>query len=458
MKLLFCIFCFCLVNFRSHAQQFDVDTLLYNGSTNKRINFVILGDGFTLGQMPDFIAKAEDVVSIIFNTSPFSEYKSHFNVFAIKTPSNQEGTALNPNNLIDNYFGSTFGVAGIDRLLVPTNSSQIMNVLATHLPEYDQVLMLVNTSRFGGSGGWLATSSIIDASFDILTHELGHSFADLADEYWAGPQYAAEKPNMTKQSSPSRIKWKNWLNDLGVGIYSHSGDNTWYRPHESCKMQTLHHPYCPICKEAIVRKIQQLTSPIDRYSPEIIPTSTNKLTFEVETLAPDPNTLHISWFLDNQLVKVNQNKIEVSGSSILASQAITCFIYDSTTFNRRTTILMNSITWDITKSTLDSRKILLNRNTLDTLPVTIAQPIKLIFYPNPFEDKLQVSYTLFEATPVELNIYSAAGALIKRKSFPMQQPGEYENEFNLRKEAKGVYILYIKTQTRSFPVKLLKKR
>jgi hypothetical protein len=74
-------------------------------------------------------------------------------VFAIKVPSNVSGAADNPNQLIDNYFGSTYNYSGIERLLVPVHSAQIVNVLASQLPESDQVILIVNDTRYGGSGG-----------------------------------------------------------------------------------------------------------------------------------------------------------------------------------------------------------------------------------------------------------------------------------------------------------------
>src|SRR5258708_7869266 len=82
------------------------------------------------------------------------------------------------------YFGSTFNYAGIDRLLVPVNSSHIYSVLANNFPQYDQVFVVVNSTKYGGSGGFAATASINSSSAEIAIHEMGHSFAALRDEYW----------------------------------------------------------------------------------------------------------------------------------------------------------------------------------------------------------------------------------------------------------------------------------
>lgn len=135
------------------GQTFDVDTLQYNGSSDTHINIVILGDGYKENELGNFSNDARKMSGALFNEVPFLNYQNYFNVFIIKVPSNESGAAMNPGSPVDNYFGSTFNYAGIDRLLVPTRNDRIVNVLAHNFPEYDQVFMIVNSSKYGGSGG-----------------------------------------------------------------------------------------------------------------------------------------------------------------------------------------------------------------------------------------------------------------------------------------------------------------
>src|SRR5690554_5643272 len=107
------------------AQKFEMDTVLYNGNTDHFINIVILGDGYLESELSQFTLDAQNISSALFNEPPFKNYQGFFNVFTIKVPSNESGAAMDPNNLIDNYFGSTFGYAGIERLLVPTKTFNI---------------------------------------------------------------------------------------------------------------------------------------------------------------------------------------------------------------------------------------------------------------------------------------------------------------------------------------------
>lgn len=148
------------------AQVFDVDTILYNGPIDKRINLVILSEGYTNEQLPNFIQDGKAVRDYMFSIAPYKEYKNYFNVFIIKVPSAESGithpaTATDsgepvfPKSTVNTYFSTTFDYSGIHRLVVPTKTSAITNVLASNFPAYDQVFILANTTYYGGSGWYL---------------------------------------------------------------------------------------------------------------------------------------------------------------------------------------------------------------------------------------------------------------------------------------------------------------
>ncbi|ULT22222.1 M64 family metallopeptidase [Sphingobacterium sp. E70] len=120
-------------------------------------------------------------------------------------------------------FGSSFDNGGLHRLVVPQKNERIEEVLKTHIPNYTQVVILVNSPFYGGSGGKWATSTVNFKSNDIAVHEIGHSFAQLADEYWAGNQYAIESVNRSQTAAANAVPWKHWLGKDGVGIYSYGG-------------------------------------------------------------------------------------------------------------------------------------------------------------------------------------------------------------------------------------------
>ncbi len=345
MKKAFNIILFLLIGLATSAQVFPVETIISNGVDDQRINFVILSDGYTNPQLSTFITDASNISDDVFNKSPFLEYASFFNVYAVKVPSNQSGAdhpgtatdvsePAHPVSYVDNYFGSTFDYFNIHRLLVPENSSAIFSVLANNFPAYDQIIVLTNTPYYGGSGGVFATTSLENSASEIAIHEIGHSFAYLADEYWAGNAYANEKANMTANSNPATVKWSEWVGQGGINVYAHgnSGNQAnWFRPHQSCEMRFLNQQFCAVCREAFIDRIYDLTDPIDNYSPAtgIINFTGSPLSFSLDLVTPIPNTLKTIWlmngtpiasFTDN--IVLNTGDIPQGNNNILEVQVI----------------------------------------------------------------------------------------------------------------------------------------
>jgi len=299
---------------------YTIDTLLRNGERSNRINLVYLGEGFTGSEVTSLLSSATANNNALFSQNPFTQYKSFFNAYSINSISPQSG-AKHPGNATDeltsnnqpisspdNLFNTTFDFGLIHRLLVPLNVSKIFQVLAQHLPDYDQVFLVTNSNYYGGSGGVVATASIHNSSTEVAIHEIGHSFADLADEYWAGDNYARERPNMTQNNNPATVKWKNWYNVNSVGIYQHGTQGvsaTWYKPHQSCRMQTLFQPFCAVCSERIIDRIHQLVNMIDRYTPAAtaftLPDS-GPAQFTINHLQTTPSSVRLKWYLNSNLI------------------------------------------------------------------------------------------------------------------------------------------------------------
>jgi hypothetical protein len=192
-------------------------------------------------------------------------------------------------------------------------------------------------------------------SNDIAVHELGHSFGKLGDEYWAGNQYATEAPNRTQTADPDSVSWKDWLGIQGVGIYNYgkSGSKAqWFRPHEFCKMQYLHAPFCPVCQEQLVHVITTKSNPILH----VRPSTTEKVQmdkttwFSLHLAKPAPNTLQIKWYLNEELIAVNQDSLSVAPGLLGAGEHTLRATVQDTTSLIRTTSYKNNIldtTWKL---------------------------------------------------------------------------------------------------------------
>ena len=349
----------------SQAQVFPVETIVNNGLANKRIKYVFLSDGYTAAQLPNFIAQVTSFKNNLFTQPPFSNYQNFFNIYAIKVPSAESG-ADHPANATDEvagsqpilvantYFNTTFDYAGIHRLVVPQDNAAISGVMAANFPSYNQIFIFSNSPYYGGSGGTYATATVEASSNEISIHEIGHSYASLADEYAIGGQ--GERANRTKETNPAVIKWKNWNGSNNIGIFP-IGVEGWQRPHQNCKMQFLGVPFCSVCREAFVNTIYAQVSPIYSYLPTTSALTVNATTnFSANLTLPIPNTLSTEWKLNGLSIAIGTDNVNINPTSLPAgSSTLTLFVTDNTTLSRSylpATGYVFSQTWTLTKGVL----------------------------------------------------------------------------------------------------------
>lgn len=359
--------------YQVNAQVFPMDTIMRNGERPNRINMVYMADGYLAGQVATFVTNATTINTALFSQAPFSTYKNFFNSYAIKSPSAETGAkhpgtagdentsgsqpVLNPNN----YYQSTFDYFSIHRLLVPQNNAGVYSALSSNLPDYDQAFVVVNSSYYGGSGGAIATASIDPSSAEVAIHELGHSFAGLADEYWAGAFYAAEKPNMTQNNNPATVKWKNWYGTNNIGIFPHGSSGleaTWYKPHQLCKMQYLGYPFCSVCNERIVDRIHELVKMADNIVPatnSFTLSNTDPVNFSVTTVKTIPSTVQVKWYLNGSSTAfaTNQDAVSVPFVNLnYGNNTVVAQVIDNNDLSKSylpAAGYINTITWTVNK-------------------------------------------------------------------------------------------------------------
>ena len=435
------------------AQQFDVDTLVYNGNNDKYINLVILGDGYTSDQLINFVIDANTFKDYLLGKAPYYNYKNYFNVFIIKTPSIASGVK-HPNTASDcntanpavpvfdpsNYFGSTFDAYGIHRLVVAMNYSLIATVLANNFPDYDQVFILANSPYYGGSGGEYATATLDEWSNEVAIHEIGHSFAGLADEYWAGSQYAQELPNMTQNNNASTIKWKNWLTTgTGIGIYQHAGQ-PWYKPaNGTCDMEALNNSFCAVCTETIIERIHQLVKPIINYSPiSETNTITDPIYFSLNLIKPIPNTIKTEWLLNGNIIGKNVDSVLMNPSLLIpGTNNISVQVIDTTSLSRSNPHAASHLyvtNWTILNTNTGIHNISSTNNLLE---------VKL--YPNPSSDFLNIIFKTEKPDNINILVFSNQGVLMQSILNPKWVEGENTLTIDLSKYAAGAYYVEFRT-------------
>src|SRR5690606_32679082 len=229
-------------------------TTIVGDKSGGGVDWVIIADGYREDELEKFRADAAAVADYVLNQEPVGVYRPAWNVHLIETISNESGIDIPHEGVVrdtalDSYFCT-------DRT-VCANGQKVFQAVAAEQPAYDIVLVLVNSDRYGGGGGVFAAATTHASSNDIVLHELGHSFAGLADEYpdpvtaqIALPSYREDLyPNVTTLTDPADIKWRHWFADplnvprnpgeRGIGIFEGSfyREIGYYRPADQLFMR-----------------------------------------------------------------------------------------------------------------------------------------------------------------------------------------------------------------------------
>src|SRR5689334_16581867 len=188
---------------------------------NRAFNVVMLAEGFTNAQQNDFNNACNAFVTAFRATPPYDELSPAINIFRVNVASTDSG-ADDPTStggtgaVVRTYFDATFGANGIRRLLV-CNNATALSVAAAQIPEFTMVLVVVNSTVYGGSGGSVGTYSLASGATEIAIHEMGHTAYGLADEYayYAGgnetghdhhPGVEPTQPNVTINTNRATLK------------------------------------------------------------------------------------------------------------------------------------------------------------------------------------------------------------------------------------------------------------
>src|ERR1044071_9906075 len=296
--------------FSQIASAEPVETIINNGSAANRVDIAILGDGYTAADMQKYKTDVQNAMNLFFNNEPFHEYRNFFNVHRIDVVSNQSG-ADHPERIpalfVDTALDATYNCSGIQRLIC-VNTGKVFTILGNSVSpaQRDIVLIIVNDSEYGGSGGSVAVASTHPDVLELILHELGHSFGFLADEYGGPPPpscnntFEPSEANATKVTDRALIKWNHWIDantpiptltavDGVPGLYQGAVycDAGLYRPTYGSRMRFLGRPYEQINTEQLIRRIYNFVSPIDASEPnvsDITLTTAQSQAFSVTTL------------------------------------------------------------------------------------------------------------------------------------------------------------------------------
>ena len=199
-------------------------TIQKTGDSEKKVDFLILGDGYTAAEAKKFEADARRMTEVLFATSPFKENRRHFNVWGLCPPSAESGISRPSTGVYrDSPIGATYDAFGSERYVL-TFDNRALRRTAQFAP-YEFIEILVNNRTYGGGGIFNLYSTVSsDNAFGnyVFVHEFGHHFAGLADEYYTSSvSYAPAtdrvepwEPNVTALMDVSSLKWRHLVSPL----------------------------------------------------------------------------------------------------------------------------------------------------------------------------------------------------------------------------------------------------
>lgn len=268
------------------VKEFPVTQIHNSGNPNSKLDITFIAEGYTPEQISQFRSDVVTLTNYLLSQKPFSNFKDDINIWAIESPSENEGpTNPGTGSWNSTAVGSSYYTFNIDRYLTTTHYKKVMDI-AANAPG-DIVYILVNTNQYGGGGIYnhynVATSGHQLAK-EVFIHELGHGLAGLGDEYYTSDVAYIDyyplnvepwEPNITTRVN-FKAKWADMIDKKTptptpsdskyhqvVGLFEGGGyvSKGVYRPFYDCRMKSnTAAGFCPVCQRAISRVVKTYLS------------------------------------------------------------------------------------------------------------------------------------------------------------------------------------------------------
>ena len=259
--------------------------IVKNGPPHDCVDLVFVAEGYRSEEFDKFKKDSQRFVNYLFTVEPFASMKQRFNIHGVFRASAESGVdipveRIYRNTVVDASY-DTFGSDAYPTVF----DNKSMRDIAGKIP-YDHVIVLANTAKYGGSGfynSYTLFTSDNKRSEEIFTHEFGHGFAGLADEYIAESYFDVYytrgveplEPNITAYLNPNHVKWAQLLtpgvplptpateehqNRVGVfegGGYARTG---MYRSCLHCVMGAGGLDYCRVCQDTIEKVVDHYSN------------------------------------------------------------------------------------------------------------------------------------------------------------------------------------------------------
>ena len=249
---------------------------------HKAVDLVFVAEGYTAEEMNKFHNNVKRLAGILFEYAPYKDYTDRINIWAVDAVSEESGTDIPGEEIYrKTALNSSFYTFDLARYLTTFDIKSVRDYAA--VVPYDNIIVLINSERYGGGGMYnyySGTTSDHVLTPQVFTHEFGHGFAGLADEYYTSDVAYEEfypfniepwEPNITTLVD-FESKWKDMIEEDTpiptpptdeyrdkVGLFEGGGYSAKgiYRPQIDCRMKSNEAGgYCKVCEQAIREMIE----------------------------------------------------------------------------------------------------------------------------------------------------------------------------------------------------------
>jgi hypothetical protein len=216
------------INREKRQSPYKIFDVMINGSIEKKVDILVLGDGYAKGDIEKFRKDAKHFTEQLFSYQPFKKHKNDFNVRAMEVISDDSGIDKPDQNVWKHTaLGTMYNTFGSARYVL-TEENRVLRDIADVAP-YDFITILVNDNRYGGGGIFnLYTTCFTkpvkagqESEMDyVYVHEFGHCFGGLGDEYYSSQVSYVDfypkgvepwEPNVTRTNTKENLKWHNFI-------------------------------------------------------------------------------------------------------------------------------------------------------------------------------------------------------------------------------------------------------
>jgi len=275
------------------------------GPVGSKRNLVVLGDGFASADQAAYNNWVQTaLIDGVFGHDYFYEDASAWNIFRVNLDSTDSGvnvrvydehgtpadssddtitSTTTRNTALDMIFSGSWSHCWME--YGANTETRIQAALKKWVPDYNFVLIVLNSPNYGGCGGGGRAHVTLGDDWTVIAHEFGHGLGGLADEYCVAGNYTGGESgsvDLTINTNRATLKWGNFVNpgtpvptgsgtcagfnqgtkpatwddNQDVGLFEGGGTmNTGiFRPVINCRMRSNSPAFCPVCYTSFKRQ------------------------------------------------------------------------------------------------------------------------------------------------------------------------------------------------------------